>query len=204
MNKDDLVRFHLEQMDIVKQNRVKLEKQGYVKGYQDVYPDIYERLMKKKGVAYIRGEVSVKLMALLYDTLVLFIPPLPKDQIEKRFFLTWEELIILCQQGIVIPIIGDAQSYTAPHFDDLFTKLPAKPSSLWARGLSLLDVFHMEETLDEARRILPVDAVRETCLRGNLFPLRVKYVAGQEDCGEIGDTGKCWHLRNSQSIRRGR
>ena len=161
MNKDELARFHLEQMDIVKKNRAKLEKQGYVKGYQDVYPDIYERLGKKKGVAYIRGEVSVKLMAILYDMLVLFIPPLPKDQIEKRYFLTWEELIVLCQQGIVIPIIGDARNYTASHFDELFKKLPTKPSSLWARGLSLLDVFHMEETLDEARHILPMDVLSQ-------------------------------------------
>lgn len=103
----------------------------------------------------------MKLMALLYDKLVLFIPPLPKDQIEKRFFLTWEELVTLCQHSIVIPIIGDAQNYTEPYFEELFTNLPAKPASLWARGLSLLDVLDMDDALNEARQILPMEALSQ-------------------------------------------
>lgn len=162
MRADDLLIFHQEQMDMIKQNRENLTKQGYVKGYRDVYPDVYERIHSNKGVAYIRGNVSIKLMAILYDTVIVYIPPLSKKQLEARFYLkNWNELIILCQHGIVIPIIGKAENYTASHFDDLFHKTPTKPYSLWARGLGLLDVFGMGNTLEIAREVMPVDAIAD-------------------------------------------
>lgn len=160
MKKNDLLIYHEEQMDKVKQNRETLTKQGYVKGYQDVYPDIYKRIHLHKGVAYIRGNVSVKLMAILYDTVIVYIPPLSKKQLESRFYLKeWDELIVLCQHGIVIPIIGKAENYTAVHFDDLFNKLPEKPYSLWARGLGLLDAFGMGNALEIAKEVMPVEAI---------------------------------------------
>lgn len=160
MKKSDLLIYHEEQLDKIKQNRENLTKQGYVKGYKDVYPDVYERIHKHKGVAYIRGTVSIKLMAILYDTVIVYIPPLSKRQLEVRFYLKdWEELIVLCQHGIVIPIIGKAENYIASHFDDLFNKLPEKPYSLWARGLGLLDVFGMSDTLEIAKEVMPVDAI---------------------------------------------
>ena len=160
MTTKDLLLFHQEQMDIVKRNREHLTSQGYVKNYRDVYPDIYERIHSHKGVAYIRGDVSIKLMAILYDTVIVYIPPLSKKQLEVRFYLkSWDELITLCQHGIVIPIIGKAENYTASHFDDLFNKLPIKPYSLWARGLGLLDVFGMGNTLEIAKEVMPVDAI---------------------------------------------
>ena len=159
MKKKDLLYYHEEQMDKIKQNRTSLIKQGYVRGYQDVYPDVYERIHSQKGVAYIRGNVSVKLMAILYDIVIVYIPPFSKKQLENRFCLqSWDELIKLCERGIVIPIIGKAKNYTAAHFDDLF-RLPAKPYSLWARGLGLLDVFGMNNTLEIAQEIMPVDAI---------------------------------------------
>lgn len=160
MKKSDLLIYHEEQLDKVRQNREVLTRQGYVKGYKDVYPDVYERIHKHKGVAYIRGTVSVKLMAILYDTVIVYIPPLSKKQLEVRFYLEeWEELIILCQHGIVIPIIGKAENYTASHFDDLFNRLPDKPYSLWARGLGLLDAFGMSNTLEIAKEVMPVEAI---------------------------------------------
>ena len=129
--KNDLLLFHEKQMDTIKQNQATLNAQGYVKGYRDVYPDIYERVRSQKGVAYVRGNVSIKLMAILYDTVIVYIPPLAQKQLELRFYLKdWNELITLCQHGIVIPIIGRAEQYTAPHFDDLFNKLPSGPYSL--------------------------------------------------------------------------
>lgn len=160
MKTKDLLIYHEEQMDKVKQNRAVLTKQGYVKGYGDVYPDIYERIHSQKGVAYIRGNVSIKLMAILYDVVIVYIPPLSKKQLMARFYLkNWDELITLCQHGIVIPIIGKAENYTAAHFDDLFHRLPIKPYSLWARGLGLLDVFGMSNTLEIAKEIMPVNAI---------------------------------------------
>lgn len=160
MKTKDLLLYHEEQMNIVKKNKTFLTKQGYVKGYQDVYPDVYERIHSQKGIAYIRGNVSIKLMAILYDIVIVYIPPLSKKQLEARFYLkNWDELITLCQHGIVIPIIGKAENYTAAHFDDLFSKLPIKPYSLWARGVGLLDVFGMSNTLDIAKEIMPVNAI---------------------------------------------
>lgn len=160
MKKNDLLLFHEEQMDVIKQNRVALNRQGYVKGYRDVYPDIYDQISSKKGVAYIRGNVSIKLMAILYDTVIVYIPPLSQSQLEARFFLKdWEELIALCQHGIVIPIIGKTEQYTAHHFDALFNKLSSGPYSLWARGLGLLDVFNMSNTLDIAKEVMPIDEI---------------------------------------------
>lgn len=159
MKTKDLLLYHENQMDIIKRNQDRLRKQGFVKGYKDIYPDIYEIIKSQKGVAYIRGNVSIKLMVILYDIVIVYIPPLPKSQLEKRFFLKWDELITLCQHGIVIPIIGDAKNYTAAHFDDLFEKLPEKPYSLWARGLGLLDAFGMGNTLEIAKDVMPVDAI---------------------------------------------
>lgn len=160
MNKNDLLLFHEKQMDRIRINQAVLNEQGYVKGYRDVYPDIYDRIHKKKGIAYARGNVSIKLMTILYDTVIVYIPPLPKKQLELRFCLNgWDELITLCQQEIIIPIIGKAELYTAPHFDDLFTKLPSGPYSLWARGLGLLDIFGMSNALERAKEVMPIDAI---------------------------------------------
>ena len=96
MKKNDLLLFHEKQMDMIKQNQATLNAQGYVKGYRDVYPDIYERVHSQKGVAYVRGNVSIKLMAILYDTVIVYIPPLSQKQLELRFYLKdWNELIAL-------------------------------------------------------------------------------------------------------------
>ena len=160
MNRYDLLLYHEQQMDKIKQNKERLTQQGYVKSYRDIYPDVYERIRHQKGVAYIRGNVSIKLMSILYDTVIVYIPPLSKKQLECRFYLnSWDELVVLCQHGIVIPIIGKSENYTASHFDDLFNKLPVKPYSLWARGLGLLDVFGMSNCLEVAKEVLPVNAI---------------------------------------------
>lgn len=158
--KEQLLQFHFEQEEYIKRNAEKLRRQGYVKEYKDVYPDIHSRIHSKKGVAYIRGNVPLKLMAIIYDTVVVYIPPLNKKQLEQRFRLKWDDLIKLCQHNIVIPIIGNAINYTAEHFNDLFM-LPYPPYSLWARGLGLLDVFDMSDTLSVAKNVLPVDKIAD-------------------------------------------
>lgn len=162
MNKRELKIYHEEQMKIILNNSCKLNQQGLVESYEDVYPDVCKYLGPKKRVAYIRGRVSIKMMALLYDVVIVYIPSYAKEVLEKRFALNdWDELIRLCQQGIVIPIIGRAEEYTAKHFNDLFKELPKMPYSLWARGLALLDVFGMSDTLEIAREVLPVDKIAE-------------------------------------------
>lgn len=155
---ENLLQFHFEQEEYIKENADNLRKQGYVKGYKDVYPDIYDRIYSQKGVAYIRGSVPLKLMVLLYDVVIVYIPPLTQSQLEKRFKLKWNDFIKLCQQGLIIPIIGNAINYGKNHFNELFS-LPSPPYSLWARGLALLDVFNMSNALDVAKEVLPVDDI---------------------------------------------
>ena len=153
--KEFLANYHLEQRDFVLGRTADLKRQGLVEGYKDVYPDVYKRIHKNKGVAYIRGNVSLKLMALIYDVTIIFIPPITKRQIEHRFDISYDDLLELCRYNIVIPIIGNVANYTAPHFTELFN-LPNPPSSLWARGLALLDVFDMGNRLEIARESLPI------------------------------------------------
>ena len=138
-------------MQPVMDNKDLLIKQGQVKRYQDIYPDVYKRIRSRKSVAYIRGSVSIKLMCLLYDVVIVHIPPISKEQIEKRFHLEWDELIKLCQNGLVIPIIENSEFYTSDHFDRLFKD--TSPYSLWARGIALLDIFNMSNTLEIGKRI---------------------------------------------------
>lgn len=163
MTEKELQRYHEEQMKYVLDHKSILKKQGHVGSAYDVYPDVYERISDKKSVAYIRGDVPIKTMALLYDIIIIFIPPLSQKTLEKRFKLNnWKELIELCQADIVIPIIGEAKYYTARHFNDLFKSLQTEPYSLYARGVALLEVFDMSNTLSFAKSTLPVDAIADS------------------------------------------
>ena len=158
MDQSYLDNYHHEQMDIVLRNKGSLLKQGRVKHYKDIYPDIYKRLKDGNGIGYIRGQVPLKAMVLIYDIVIVSIPPLSIEQIEKRFSVTYEELIRLCNSGLVIPIITDTHEYSAPHFDDLFNLLNP-PCSLWARGLGLLSAFNMDNALEIAKEALPVSEI---------------------------------------------
>lgn len=161
MNKrNELLDYHFAQKSIIQNNAAHLRKQGLVKSYRDVYPDIYKRISNCESIAYLRGDVPLKLMALIYDVIVVYIPATSKESIEKRYQLKYEELLSLCEHNIVIPIIGNALEYTAPHFDALF-QLANPPYSLWARGLGLLDAFGMSNRLSIAREHLPIDAITQ-------------------------------------------
>lgn len=158
MDSGYLENYHNSQKEIILRNKGNLIKQKYVKSYKDVYPDVHKRLNHKKGIAYIRGSVPLKAMVLIYDVVIVSIPPLSKEAIEKRFSVTFDELIQLCEVNLVIPVITDATEYTAPYFDQLF-ELLNPPCSLWARGLGLLEAFNIENTLDVARDALPVSDI---------------------------------------------
>lgn len=158
ISNDTLFRYHDSQCSVILDSKDRLRGQGYITDYRDVYPDVYERIRSQKGVAYVRGTVPLKAMALLYDVVIAYIPPIAQNQIENRFKVTWQELIQLCQCGIVIPLIGKAECYKDEIFRDLL-ELPNPPYSVWARGLSLLEVFNMSNSLEIAREKLPVDAI---------------------------------------------
>ena len=73
----------------------------------------------------------------------------------------YKDFLTLCRNNIVIPIIGNSHDYSASHFEPLFRgKLP--PPSLWARGVALLDVFGMSDTLEIARQKIPVERIAST------------------------------------------
>ena len=131
----------------------------FVKDYYDVYPDLKDILsIPGSSVSYIRGDVSLKMSALLYDKTIVYLPPWPQNLIEKRFGISYKEFLSLCQNNIIIPIIGDPHDYSAEYFQPLF-KLKIQPPSLWARGIALLDIFGIGNVLDVARQKIPVDQI---------------------------------------------
>lgn len=159
---EKLHEYHIQQGNIISSNSERLSKQGLVKDYKDIYPDL-KGIFSDPGssVSYIRGNVPLKLTSLLYDKTIVYLPPWPKDLIEKRFGLSYKDFLTLCRNNIVIPIIGNSHDYSASHFEPLFRgKLP--PPSLWARGVALLDVFGMSDTLEIARQKIPVERIAST------------------------------------------
>jgi len=158
MEKSFFEEYHHKQKQIIESIAARLTNQKIVKHYSDVYPDLYNKIGSNRGIAYIRGSVPLKLVSLIYDTVIVFIPPISKEKIESRFQLKYGDFIRLCQQNIVIPILGDVFNYTDDHFKEIFD-LPSSPPSLWARGLGLLDVFGMNDCLEFAKGKLPVEKI---------------------------------------------
>jgi hypothetical protein len=147
--------YHHAQAEKIMEIKLRLTSQRYVKSFLDVYPDIARTFSEKEEIGYVRGHVPIKLMLLIYDKVVVYIPPHSCKLIEQRFQVTFDELIQLCELNLLIPIIGDVKDYIGEHFKKLFS-LPTPPSSLWARGLALLDVFGMQNALEIARENLPI------------------------------------------------
>jgi len=156
--KDFFIEYHHKQAQIVKSIADKLNTQNIIKHYSDIYPDLYNKFGQNNNLAYVRGSVPLKLVSLFYDPVIVFIPPISKEMIEARFQLKYNELIKLCQQNIVIPIIGNVLYYTSDHFKEILN-LPSQPPSLWARGLSILDIFGMNDCLEKAKSKLPMNKI---------------------------------------------
>lgn len=152
---DKLHEYHIRQGGIITEQAERLEKQGIVKNFQDVYPDLAAQI-SGESTSYVRGSVPLKLMALIYDKTIIYVPPLSKQMLEERFQLSYEDFIKLCQNGVVIPILGNVHEYRGDFYTPLF-ELNNAPASLWARGVALLDVFGMNDALDLARQKLPVE-----------------------------------------------
>ncbi len=159
MKKIELTEFAVAQAQELEVNRAKLSSRGYVLDYTDVYPDLASKIEgRTKNVTYIRGEVPLKLVLLLYDAVIVFVPPYSRASLQNRFGVSWEEFISLCNNGFIIPIIGKAKEYTAKHFDDLF-KSNSPPISLMERGLKLLEIFGMDDVLSRGADLIDIDTL---------------------------------------------
>lgn len=161
MTELQLLDYHKEQQRIIEQRADALKGAKQVQSYADVYPDLAAKLGDNRKVAYIRGSVQLKLVCLFYDHVIVSVPPMPKETLEKRFNITWEDFVFLCDCGIVIPFIQRSEEYTAGFFNDLFTlqRSENRPYSVWARGLKLLDVYGMPDVLTNAKDYFPVDRI---------------------------------------------
>ena len=124
----------------------------YITHYNDLYPE----LTNLNNIAYIRGETDLKTIALLYDRVVVFIPPVSEQHIISQYNITYNELIMLCKEGIVIPLIGDPLDYDYNTYKELFS---LEPISVLSRGLAVLDKIGMENYIEKAAVDLPMDKI---------------------------------------------
>lgn len=171
IDKNKLENYELEQMILLQNNSKLLNQRRFIESPTDLYPEIEN----VKSACYIRGNVPMKVMLLLYDKVVAFVPPATKACLEKRFGLPYDEFIELCRCGLVQPLIGHAVEYT----DDIFIKLlKLKPPSVWARGVGSLSILKMDNVLEEAKDRLPVVKM------AMLFPVRR---AWREHFGNINE-----------------
>lgn len=149
IKKEKLKEYEIEQKIFLHQNSSLRGQKRYIESVVDLYPEMKDAT----SVCYIRGNVPMKAMLLLYDKIVVFVPPATKECLEKRFGIPYEEFIELCRCGLVQPLIGHAVEYT----EDIFVELlKLKPPSVWARGVGSLSLLQMDDVLEEARCKLPV------------------------------------------------
>lgn len=132
-----------------------LRDRGFVEGPADLYPDYVPAT--KPG--YTRHAVNVPLMTLLYEQVVVYVSPSPEERLQEKFSIPLASLVDLAEVGIVLPLVGHLEDYTDPAFDAL---LALDPPSIWARGLGVLEVLDMWDTLDEAQCPLPVTELART------------------------------------------
>ncbi len=148
--RDNLLEYeHNEKLFIKKASNLIREK-GKIEKPSDIYPEI----QIPNTLTYRSGDIPLSYLLLLYEKLVLFIPPSTKDILENKWHMSFNTVIELCEQKYIIPLIGHPTEYDAPHFDPL---LRLKPPSVWARGLTLLNELGLGDKLIEANCPLPID-----------------------------------------------
>ena len=146
---------YLEQYELLERKKVadsvsRLSNASFISSVHDIYPEI----QIEKSAVYLRGKTPIKLLLLLYDKIILFLPPASKEYFFVQFGLHFDEIMILCRKGIIIPLIAHPTDYSAPYFEEL---LLLNPPSVWARGISILE--NMNIDFDEAQRVLPLKRI---------------------------------------------
>lgn len=122
----------------------------HVTSVKDIYPDVEIG----ESSIYLRGDVPLKLLLLLYDTIILYLPPASKEYFQSRFDISYDDILTLCRKEVIKPLIAHPPDYTAPYFKEL---LDLNPPSVWSRGISLVESFNMD--FDEAQRKLPLKRI---------------------------------------------
>jgi hypothetical protein len=144
-----LIRYDDEQARLVLSRSQEAVRRGHLVGVADLYPDF----SLGNDVAYTRAPIPLGFLVFLYETIVVFVPPASKAELEARWQLPMDVAVDLIRAKIIQPIIGQATEYGADHFGPI---LEMNPPSLFVRGKALLDELGMGHTLDERFCPLPV------------------------------------------------
>ena len=135
---------------MTKKNSDRIREKGKVSAVSDIYPDIGI----PETLTFRSGRIPLSHLLLLYEKVVLFIPPSQPEILKEKWSVPFKTVMELCEQDRIIPLIGHATDYSAPHFEPLF-KLKNLPS-VWARGLTLLIELGYGDKLIERNCSLPI------------------------------------------------
>lgn len=137
IDSDFLYSYELKERSIIKRTQFISSKIPYATSSKELYPDIDIN----GGTVYLRGSVPLKLLLLLYDKIILFMPPANREYFENKYHLSFDDILTLCRKKIIIPLIAHPTDYKDDCFRDLFE---LNPPSVWSRGISLMNVFNMD------------------------------------------------------------
>jgi len=147
--KDLLLEYEYNEKLKAKSFSDKIREKGKVSTVSDFYPDIDV----PETLTFKSGNIPLSHLLLLYEKMVLFIPPSRPEILEAKWSVPFKTVIELCEQNYIIPLIGHAPEYSAPHFESL---LKLKPPSIWARGVTLLTELGYGDKLIESNCALPI------------------------------------------------
>lgn len=120
----------------------KSRRRGYIATVNDLYPGM--RL--PSSVGYTRQGVPLLPLALLYEKLVVYVPPIDRPSLQTRWGTTYEDFVELVRCGIIQPLVGHIPDYRSSHFRDLFESGTPVPS-VWTRGLTALTELGLGDAL---------------------------------------------------------
>lgn len=148
----DLERYEETERRYVRINGAAAVSDGYVVNAPVIYAD---RLLPSR-LAFHRSNAPLAALLLLYEQTVVYLPPAPKEVLEARLGIAWDDFIGLVDARCIQPIIGHPTHYTRrPYFDEVFA---FRPPSVWARGDELARRFaNADEYWEEAPHVLPLD-----------------------------------------------
>lgn len=105
-----------------------------------------------------RPTTPLGILCLLYPRTFVFVPPTSVERFEERLGgVKIFEFMSLVEHNLVQPIIGHPKQYAdLPYLDPLFD---LNPPSIWARGTEIILGVGGDLLFEEARRVLPLDAI---------------------------------------------
>src|SRR5690606_26215987 len=89
-----------DQISLVVSQSTDLRARGHVDTFTDLYPDLAD--LGHSG--FTRHDVPLELMLLLYERVVVYIPPKPPAELEQKFGMSLSQLTTLAQSGLVVPL----------------------------------------------------------------------------------------------------